>query len=146
MFELRFNADKATKQIKQLDAFLRTRRDDVIVPYYFQRLQGIAARAANVGREAIRNAVTETGKRRATGGGQPGRIDSGKFLESFKWEVRAEAKGVYRVRVGFIDNQPDYASYQDLGFIHRSGMVVTGADAIGAAERYAANEIAKLRV
>lgn len=145
MFELRFNADAVTKQIKQLDAFLRARRDDVIVPYYFQQLQGIAARAANVGRQAIRDAVTETGKKRAASGGHPGRIDTSAFYNSFKWEVRAESKGVYRVRVGFIDNPPDYASYQDLGFIHRSGMVVTGADAIGAAERYAANEIAKLK-
>lgn len=142
MFDIRFAADSFTKELRALDGVLRAKKEDVVVPYYFQKLQGIAARAVKEGKQAIRDAVTPTGLSRP---GEPGRVVTGDFIDGFTWKVVSESKGNYIVRIGWLDAKPDYASYQELGFIHRSGMVVTGADALGTAERYVQNEIEKLK-
>lgn len=146
MFSVYLNTEQVTRQIKTFEAGLVTTVKDVHVPRYFQELQRIAAEATELGRIQIKLATTVTGKKRAAGGsGSPGRIDSGKFYNRLKWEARSRGKGLYEVRIGWLDGEPDWATYQELGFTHRSGMYVTGADALGAARRYAALEIEKLK-
>lgn len=146
MFSLNLNADKVTKQLRALDVGLATTIKEVKIPNYFQQLQKIAAAATELGRIQIKLATTDTGKKRAAAGGRgPGRIDSGKFYEKLKWKATRVDKGAYFIRIGWLDGEPDWAAYQELGFTHRSGMFVTGADALGAARRYAELEIEKLK-
>lgn len=145
MLKLYINADQFTKQLKTLEKSIVTTIKDVQIPGYFQELQRIAAEATKVARVEIKLATTETGRRRAAAGGNgPGRIDTGKFYDGITWEARRRGKGLYEVRIGWLNGQPDWASYQELGFTHRSGMYVAGADALGSAQRYFENELAKL--
>lgn len=146
MFSLHLNTDQFSRQIKTFEAGLITTVKDVEIPRYFQRLQSIAADATELGRIQIKLATTITGKKRAAqGSGSPGRIESGSFHSKLKWEANRRGKGLYEVRIGWLDGEPDWATYQELGFTHRSGMYVVGADALGAARRYAALEIEKLK-
>lgn len=147
MLNIRFDADDFNKDLKTLQGDLLAFKDDVAVPYYFQRLQSILARAGAVGRQQIADAVTATGIARArNGGGEPGRIESHQFIDNFKATVgRSNGKGRYEFEIGWLNGSPNWASYQELGFLHSSGMLVTGADALGAAERFILNEIEKLK-
>lgn len=147
MLNMRFEANDFDKNLEVLQGDLLAFKDDVAVPYYFQRLQGILARAGAVGRQQIADAVTATGIARArAGGGEPGRIESRAFIDNFKATVgRSNGKGRYEFEIGWLSGSPNWASYQELGFLHSSGMFVTGADALGAAERYILSEIEKLK-
>lgn len=146
MFTLAVNFREFDKSIEKLEQSMITTVKDVVIPGYFQQLQRIAAEATALARIRIKLATTPSGIARArSGSGQPGRIDTGAFYKGLSWRVRKEAKGAYSIRIGWLDGDPDYASYQELGFQHRSGMYVTGADALGEAHRYVENEIAKLK-
>lgn len=146
MLNIRFDADSFTKELKVLQGDVLAFKDDVVMPYYFQKLQSIIAAAGREGRQQIADAVTATGMRRAqNGGGEPGRIESGAFVNNFKTSARSDGKGRYSLEIGWLDAQPRWASYQELGFLHTSGMVVTGADALGAAERFILSEIERLK-
>lgn len=143
MFKLFVDADDFNKQLKVLETSLVTTVRDVEIPQYFQQLQSIAADAVALARIQIKLATTETG--RARGKGSAGRVETGKFIEGIKWEGRRRGKGLYEIRIGWLDGQPDWATYQELGFKHRGGMYVTGADALGTAQRYFEAELGKLR-
>ena len=126
---------------------MRTTIQDVRIPRYFQKLQSIAAKATEYAKIQIKLASTPTGEKRVQNGGrEAGRYETGAFYDSFTWKVTKASKGEYEVRIGWLDNPPDYAAYQEFGFKHRSGMYVAGADALIAAERYMVNEIKKLKV
>ena len=146
VFNFTFDANALDQDIKRITSDLKTRVSDVIVPRYFQQLQRIASEAAEIGRVVIKTAYTETGKRRAAAGnGQPGRVVKGDMYDGFGWKITKVSKGEYEVSVGWLDNPPDYTLFQEFGFTHRSGMQVAAMDALGAAERYIENEIAKLK-
>lgn len=146
MFKLYMNTSAVNRQLKQLNTNVTTSVKDVHIPRYFQELQSIVAKATELARIQIKMATTETGKKRAAkSGGLPGRIESKKFYDNLKWEVKSQDKGVYKIRIGWFDGEPDWATYQELGFTHRSGMYVAGADALGEASRYIELEIEKLK-
>lgn len=145
MFNFVFNEKEIIKDINKVEKYLVTTVKDVAIPRYFQRLQSIAADAVQIGRIQIKLATTETGRKRAALGGDPGRIETGEFYGKLKWEAVSTGKGEYRIRIGWLDGEPEYARFQEFGFQHRSGMYVTGADALGAAQRYFEKELAKLR-
>lgn len=146
MFKIAFDANKFTKELNTLQAYAKTYTEDVAVPYYFQKLQSILPRALQIGKQQIRDAVTKTGQARAARGeGEAGRVESHQFIDGLQYNVMKTAKGTYLVRYGWLNGEPNWASYQELGFVHSGGMIVTGADALGAMEMYIESEIDKLR-
>lgn len=68
-------------------------------------------------REIVRTSVTPTGEERATRGGQPGRIDTGKLINGLRSRVRmGEGKAQrFSMFVGWIDGKPGYAIFQEHG-------------------------------
>lgn len=133
------------KQLEKLQHVIKSHKDEVVMPYYFQKLQSITFYAHAAGREEIRNAITRTGEARARRGeGVPGRIKSGKFIEGFTLDTGQRIGDTYEFNIGWLNGLPYWAVYQELGFKHRAGMFVTGADALGATRRYIENEMSKL--
>ena len=138
--------EKLSKEAKVLENQIRSLKDEVVMPYYFQKLQSITYYATQAGKEQIRSAVTVTGAARAARGeGQPGRIKTGQFIDGFTLDNGKKVGDTYEFRIGWLDAKPDWAAYQELGFRHRAGMFVTGADALGETKRYIDNEISKLK-
>lgn len=135
-----------SKQAKRLENRVVTHKREVVMPYYFQKMQTITSNATWIGREQIKDAVTRTGQARAAAGeGHPGRIVTEKFINGFKHTPGKKVGDNYEFEIGWLNQLPYYAAYQELGFKHRSGVYVTGADALGAAQRYIRLEMEKLR-
>lgn len=134
------------KDTEVLKRQIMSRLDEVIMPYYFQKLQSITFRAHQIGQETIKAATTPTGAARAAAGGNgPGRVDSGEFLAGFTLDSGRKFGKIYEFNIGWLNGTPRWASYQEMGFKHRSGAIVTGAEARAAAARYINNEIEKLK-
>lgn len=137
--------NKLTREIEDLKVTIESHMDEVVMPHYFQKMQSITYYAYQIGKQQIREAVTMTGRRRAAKGlGEPGRVETGKFIDGFTLDPGQRVGKTYEFNIGWLDGAPEWASYQELGFIHRGGMIVTGADALGAATRYIENEMDKL--
>lgn len=114
-----------------------------IVRYYFQEIQSAAAATVSITKSYIEHDAhnaTRTGKdRKAAGGRGPGRVDSGKLVDSFSYHV-VKNGNKYEYRIGWnVDPQtpkaPAYVIYQELGF-RKGEAIVKGMNAIGFAANF----------
>ena len=129
----------ALREITHLEKRVRTHLEDAVIPYYFQKMQSITFYARQKGQEAIKTAVNNVKS-------EPGRYETGAFLDGFTLDNgKKTGNKQYEFKIGWLNGKPDWSSYQELGFKHTSGMYVTGADALGEAERYIQSEVAKLK-
>jgi hypothetical protein len=104
-----------------------TWNNDVAIPYYQQKLRGVASRGAKLIRQIIIDSTTPTGEQRKEAGGNgPGRINSKDMYNAVGWKVSAkQARKNYSLRVGWVDGRPGYAIFQEHGT--RNGVAAMNA-------------------
>lgn len=129
------------KSIKNLAARVTRAPEEIFVKYYYQKLTQIAFRARKLMIEIIERSETPTGRRRAArGGGESGRVDTGR-MKSLVWaRAHKVSTGKYRIEVGWLNDRPGYAIFQEHGT--RGG--IQAMNALKAASQYMAEESAKL--
>jgi len=102
-------------KLKYVSQKLSAYTTDYIGKYYFQKLQQVAALAADVGRNYIEyspSVRTPTGEAR----GAKGRVLTGEMRDNFKASVVSiQARTKYSVTLGWLDGRPGYAIFQELG-------------------------------
>lgn len=145
MIKVKFDEKALQRNIKNLTKRIEVFREDIVMPRYFQRIQSTLYTAQRLGRQVIADAHTPTGEARARAGGEPGRIETGAFVSNFKTDGGRKTPDGYLFKIGWLDDQPDWAKYQELGFKHRGGMIVAGADALGEVKRYIESELEKIK-